>query len=209
MVKSKFVILLANLLSFYVVCFPAKAISHLYVGGQLGDGKADYGDIFSSTASLLPNHNSYENGLAGRFYLGYQLTPYIGGETGYSIFSDTSYKATNLTNGNFSTLTIKTEMWDILGVVGMPIRQSGFRGDIKAGAAYVMSQGNLSSNLLGNNSAHDNNWNPASGISISYSINHNFLADVTYLHIFGAPDVTKNLNANIDFIALGVKYLFG
>lgn len=196
------------MLSFYTVCFPAQAISHFYIGSELGDGKTDYGDIFSSTASLLPNHNSYENGLAGRFYVGYQLSPYIGGETGYSIFSDTSYKATNPTNGNFSTLTIKTEMWDILGTVGMSIYQSGFRVNIKAGTAYVMSQGNLSSNLLGSSSAHDNNWNPASGVGISYNFNKNLLADVTYLHVFGSPDIAKNLNANIDFITFGFKYLF-
>lgn len=181
----------------------------IYVGGQVGDGKPDYGDIFSNTMSTVPNHHAEDNGLMGRIYLGYQFNPYLGAETGYSILSDNTYASSNPVTKNHIKLIIETEVWDILVTAGMPFGNTGFRGDIQAGAAYVMSVGNLSSNIPGfNNSASENNWSPAAGIKLSYNFSKNLSGELSYLHVCGSPDIDKNLDANIGTIAVGIRWKF-
>lgn len=205
--KKKNILITFVLCGFFCSYQNADANQGFYMGGQVGDGKLDYGDIFSSSQHILPEHHSSEDGITERIYLGYQINDYFGAETGYTLFSDNTYKAKNSLNSYYSTLTIKTDMWDILGTIGAPLKKTGFRGDIKFGAADVASKGHLSSNVFGSSTAQEDNWNPVAGMSFSYSVDQYFSVDISYLHVFGSPDISKNLHANIDLATLGIKFL--
>lgn len=181
----------------------ADSSTGFYVGGQAGYGNANY-DVSGASSTD-------EGGLAGRAYVGYQFNQFFGLETGFTQFSDNTYKFNfpPVFNGEIKA---KTQQWDILAKAGMPFGCSGFRGDIKAGAAYVMSDVDVSGDLHGSDS--DNTWNPAAGASLSYNFNRNFAIDVSYLHTFGSSSTIRrqfnneNVSPDTDLVTLGVSYLF-
>lgn len=185
----------------------ADSSTGFYVGGQAGYGNPDY-DVSNSN---VPNvsFSKDEGGLAGRAYVGYQFNQYFGVETGYTLFSDNTYKFSG--PGGSANLKFETQQWDILAKAGMPFGCSGFRGDIKAGAAYVMSKLNAT-DFSGSDS--DNSWNPAAGASLTYNFNKNFAVDVSYLHTFGSSSSIRNhfkndnFSPNTNLTTLGVSYLF-
>jgi opacity protein-like surface antigen len=183
-----------------------------YIGGQAGYGKADYGlsDAFKHTGIKKD-----EGGFSGRGYAGYQINQYFGIETGYTYFSDNTYKFSGVDTFNNpinGKLTYQTQQWDILAKVGTPFENSGFRGDIKAGAAYVMSKAdaNISSSSpyfpSVKISESNNKLEPAAGASVGYNFNQNFAMDVSYLHAFGSGN--KSDAPSTDLVTLGVSYRF-
>lgn len=178
------------------LCSSAYASNGFYVGGQAGYGNAGYDTTGTSSTD--------EGGFAGRAYAGFQFNRYFGLESGYTWFSDNTYKFL----GDTLKVTTKTDQWDILAKAGMPFGCTGFRGDIKAGAAYVMTDADT--DFLGSEVASDsdNKWEPAAGASISYNFNKNFAADISYLHAFGSSDDNNFNKPDTDLATLGVSYLF-
>src|SRR5579872_1145391 len=181
------------------LCSTAYAAHGIYVGGQVGYGNANFGSSDDDwNASISDNHNnSSDDGIAGRVYAGYQFNQYFGVETGYDMFSDSGRRDSN------SDTKLRTQQWDLLGKVGLPVGYcTGFRADIKAGAAY--SFGNDRDDW-GDDDSNNNDINPAAGASISYNFNKNFAADVSYLHVFGSD---HSNSPNTDLATVGVSYLF-
>jgi opacity protein-like surface antigen len=183
-----------------------------YVGAQAGYGNPDYGNDLKKIFQTAPNYSTKEGGLAGRAYLGYQFNDYFGLEAGYTLFSNNTYEGSDQF-GNRIKLTVKTQQADILGKLGMPFGDSGFRGDLKAGAAYVRTSVDATASGIDSNlntisqsgSGSQNRWDPAAGAAISYNFTQNFAMDVSYLHAFGSGDTDS---PNTDLVTIGVSYLF-
>lgn len=193
-------------LAFSVVCAAvvgssayADSLTGVYVGGQVGWGDPSYSDHWGSTD---------EGGVAGRPYVGYQFNQYLGVETGYTFFSDNTYHIDAW--GMTFDKKISTEQWDVLLKAGMPFGNSGFRGDVKVGAADVMPDvrwsGDTGSwNDTWRHNKNDDRWDVAAGAGVSYFLNKNVAVDLSYLHAFGS---NGNCSPDTDFVAVGVSYYF-
>jgi hypothetical protein len=177
----------------------------VYVGAQGGWGQVK----FKNGGHHEAGHRSNNNGdLGGRVYLGYQFSPFFGLETGVAGFfnSDSDHHHDDNTLGQ----------WDLLARVGTPFGDSGFRGDLKGGAAYEFT------------TKHRHNGNdhhkviPAAGASLAYSFCQNVMVDLSYLHGFGSNSHHHHSNSetdtdshgighsvkSTDLVTIGVSYLF-
>lgn len=165
--------------------------SGLYVGGQLGYGKTHYG--YSKGSGV------HEDGTAGRVYIGYQASPFIGAEIGGVLFSDVDLPKDL---GCFSTKQL-----DLLMKIGTPFGDSNLRGDIKAGIAGVRSDYEK-----GSRSRHPSRNNTQTvavmGASLSYNVNRQLAFDVSFLHDFGNIHDNVDFSPRTDLLTLGVSYQF-
>ncbi|MBX9586804.1 MAG: outer membrane beta-barrel protein [Gammaproteobacteria bacterium] len=181
----------------------------VYVGAQAGWGEVKYRNHHEG------RHHHDNGGFGGRVYLGYQFNPYVGLETGVAgFFKDSDHHHDR--NGSHNNVG----QWDLLARVGTPFGDSGFRGDLKGGAAYLFSSHDH------HNHGHDHdNIIPAAGASLAYSFCHNVMVDVSYLHGFGTSHEhhyrgsrqeqngghhhhDSNRVKSTDLVTLGVSYLF-
>lgn len=181
----------------------------LYVGGQLGYGGADYGSGIKNAFNVYPVHSNDEDDLAGRVYLGYQLTTIFGLEAGYSLFSDNTYKGQSANGLITSKSRLETQAIDLLVTVGTPLTYEGFGAALKGGAAYVMSDyshsGNGSDAGFRPADGSNDRFAPAAGASIFYKLPYNTAVDISYLHIFAPANVAA---PETDLVTLGLSYRF-
>jgi hypothetical protein len=199
-----------------------------YIGGQAGFGSPSYNTYLQDQLAQSTQKNGFktqksykEGGAAGRLYAGYQFNQYFGAETGFTMFADNTYKISSSDSygDSFSfKTTYKTEQWDILAKAGTPFGNSGFRADIRAGAAYLYSRQNVNFNLhdsytntniivnSGNSSGHK--WVPAAGASMGYNFTQDFAMDIAYLHGFGPSGNNSAVPKSTDLATLGISYLF-
>jgi OmpA-like transmembrane domain len=173
----------------------------IYVGAQLGWGNVDY----KNASAFFDTDVASEDGLAGRVYLGYQFNQYLGLETGFAAFSTQDIPA--------DLGKIKTTQWDLLARVGMPFGDSGFRGDVKLGAAYVFADYETSANAVvaGFSDVSSDEIKPIAGASLTYNFCSNVSVDLSYLHGFGhsnSNNFDDHWAPNTDLVTLGVSYLF-
>lgn len=184
----------------------------VYVGAQAGWGEVKY-----RNHERRRHHDHDNGGFAGRVYLGYQFNPYIGLETGVAGFFESDHHNGGRRNHDSHN---HVGQWDLLARVGTPFGDSGFRGDLKGGAAYLFSSHDH------HNHGHDSdNIIPAAGASLAYSFCHNVMVDVSYLHGFGTESShhhrgyrqviegghhhhDSNRVKSTDLVTLGVSYLF-
>jgi opacity protein-like surface antigen len=187
-------------------------VSGVYTGVGVGYGNTDYGtevrNVYNINGSIEGvSTQIQEDGVAGRAYLGYQFNQYFGVETGYNVFSPTTYSYNGV-----SAARLKTEAWDVLAKIGTPFGDSGFSGNLKAGVTNVMT--NVDRGLLVSSAesapaytsgASFNDWDPTAGAGIAYNFNKNLAMDISYLHTFATGGVTT---PSTDLVTLGVSYLF-
>jgi OOP family OmpA-OmpF porin len=176
--------------------FAVPDCSGVYIGGQAGYAGTNY-----NLSSYLDKHFN-EDGYAGRVYLGYQFNQFLGLETGFTLLSDADLPK------DFGD--IRTTHWDLLLKAGAPLGDSGFRGDVKAGGAHVMTKFDAShvSESLGLNDVSNWKIKPVAGASISYNFNRNVAVDVSYLHVFGEPKGDSIGAPRSDLAMLGLSFLF-
>jgi len=181
-----------------------------YLGAGVGYGQVDYGSkIKSSYDKFYAINSNDEDDIAGRAYLGYQITPIIGIEAGYSLFADNTYKGQSSNGSILSKSRLSTQTVDLLATVGTPLYFHGFGLTVKGGAAYVMSDyrhsGNGSDAGIAPADNTNNRFAAAAGASIIYKLPDNAAVDLSYLHIF-APG---NLDSpETDLVTLGLSYRF-
>lgn len=183
----------------------------VYVGAQAGWGQVKYRDNHSRRR----HHDNDNGGFAGRAYLGYQFNPYIGLETGVAGFFDNDHHHGRRHGDSHKNVG----QWDLLARVGTPFGDSQFRGDLKAGAAYLFNGHD------NHHHGHDNDRViPVAGASLGYSFCQNVMVDVSYLHGFGTSHDhhhrgyrddeqgrrhhDNNRVKSTDLVTLGVSYLF-
>jgi len=170
--------------------------SGFYIGAQAGISHSSY-----DLDHFLDEHLDKE-GTVGRVYLGYQLNLFLGIETGFTLFSEVDLP------DDFGD--IKTAQWDLLLKVGMPIGETGFRVDVKGGAAYFMADFDAD-NMAKTVGLHDKEkkeYEPVAGASLAFNFNKNFAVDVSYLHVFGDPKSGTLGTPNVDMTTVGLSLLF-
>ena len=177
-----------------------------YIGIDGGYGMTDYGTGIKN--SFHHNFNTTmvdEDGLAGRAYIGYQLSPQWGMEAGYMQFSTNDYKGTN-PNVNFDRYHVKTDGVDVLAVWNAPCTYAGWGANIKAGGAYIMSRASLSgAPIVGLRTGNSDKFAPEAGASLTYKVDQNVFMDVSYLHVFGSGNINS---PRTDFVGAGLSYHF-
>lgn len=178
-----------------VPAFAFENSSGPYIGAQAGLSHTSYdlGGIFDD--------NLDSNGAAGRAYVGFQFNQFLGLETGFAVFTNVDLPR------DFGD--IKTTHWDLLLKVGTPIANSGFRVDLKAGAAYIMSDFDANDIAVSSGWGDDSDKEikPVAGLSVSYCINRNIAMDASYLHVFGDPQRGVLGTPNVDMLTLGISFL--
>ena len=201
MINNKLLVALAAIGSI-ALSTPALSMSSpagVYLGGQLGWGNTDY-DI--DRTALHPSINAGEDGFAGRGYVGFQFNRFLGLETGLAAFTKTDLPS------HFGD--IKTLQWDLLAKVGTPFGDSGFRGDVKFGAAQIFTDYDASEDglIAGFHDSSRSVTRPIAGASISYDFCSNVAMDVSYLHGFGdLHGHDRHFTPNTDLVTLGVSVL--
>jgi opacity protein-like surface antigen len=175
----------------------------VYIGAQAGWGNTDFDtDEFLSQNGF--DDSASQDGVAGRVYIGYQFNQYLGLETGFAAFSDV-----DLHN---DIGEIQTTQWDLLVRIGTPFGDSGFRGDVKLGAAYIMTDFEAGDTAREGDFDDDSNneIRAVAGASLTYNFCNNISVDVSYLHAFGNPDSDDgDVSApNTDLVTIGISYLF-
>ncbi len=182
------------ILSLSVPAFALDCCSGPYIGAQAGYSHSGYdlGGVFGD--------NLGDDGAAGRAYVGYQFNQNIGLETGFTLFTNVDLPR------DFGD--IKTAHWDLLLKVGTPIGNSGFRVDLKGGAAYIMSDfdANDIAKSSGFNDDSEKEIKPVAGVSLSYYLNRNVAVDASYIHAFGDPKNGALGTPNVDLVTLGLSF---
>jgi opacity protein-like surface antigen len=212
MINRNFLIALitSSAIGFSLSSFSQPGYSGVYVGGQLGWGQASHNDLhWIDNQAEKHHHKINQDGLAGRGYLGFQLSPNFGLETGITGFSNNhgiySHEKHAKDSHSHEHWKVRSSQWDLLGRIGTPFSECGFRGDLKLGVASVFA--NNHSNDHGH---HHTQFGPAAGAGIGYNFDRHVAMDVSYLHVF------NNLNSHhqhsgtpkTDLVTLGVSYLF-
>jgi hypothetical protein len=170
--------------------------SGLYVGLQGGYSRADY-DL-----EKFLNKDFSKSEFAGRGYIGFQIDQFWGLETGFTMLAGTEFPR--------DMGDVKTTHWDLLAKLGTPFGNSGFRGDLKAGGAHVMSKfdANDAAKSLGLDDVKEWKIRPVAGASLTYLINRNVHIDASYYHVFSHPSESTFKAPTVDFAMVGVKFLF-
>jgi opacity protein-like surface antigen len=193
-----------------------------YLGAQAG--WANTGDTISFNNSTLAN--SYDtftstnrnNVFAGGAFLGYQFSPFVAAQLGYTKLSNAKSSYTGTDNDpifgqstDHASATLKTQIVDLVGKVMFPIQCSGVGLYAKAGAAYVDETVNVnvtSSDAFGNSvsgSGSDSTHpiRPEVGAGISFDFSPNLVGDVGYTYIDG-----NNKIDHINAVAASIAYHF-
>lgn len=170
--------------------------SGVYLGVQGGYTRSHYDlDAFLSK-------DFRKDELAGRAYVGYQINPFLGVESGFTMIAGTELP------DNFGD--VKTTQLDLLLKVGMPFGDTGLRADLKAGAAHVKWKfdANDVAESVGLNDVSNWKIRPVAGATVSYYLNRNIAIDASYIHVFGDPESSHFGTPTVDLAMLGVSFLF-
>jgi OOP family OmpA-OmpF porin len=199
---------LAGIAGLFIATTASATAPGPYFGGQLG-----WGNTYNT--ELNDDFGVKDNGaLAGRVYAGFQLNDIFSAEMGYTKFSnvnlsDTGFFAvpTGVTYGTLSA-QVKTYAVDAVAKASLPL-QSGFSIFGKFGAAYVnqASNASLSSPTYYNQvNETDTAILPTFGLGLSYDINKNVVADVSWMRIQKTGDTSID---STDTATVGLSYHFG
>jgi len=199
MINNKLLVSLATagtLLGLSTPSFAVDDCSGIYLGIQGGYTRADY-DL-----EEFLNEDFHKEELAGRAYVGFQFNRYFGVETGFTMLAGTELP------DDFGD--VKTTHWDLLVKAGVPFGNSGFRADVKAGGAHVMSKFDASdvAESVGLDDAKEWKIRPVAGASVSYNFNKNIAVDASYFHVFGDPEDSTFGTPTVDVAMVGVSFLF-
>lgn len=170
--------------------------SGVYLGGQFGYGHVHYNrDAFFGVGA-------HDSDIAGRVYFGNQFNQYVGLELGAALYSNVEL------DSDFGH--IRTRQLDLLLKLGAPFGYTCFRGDVKLGGVVTFTD--IKPTDAGKAFGFENDSvtevRPVAGAGASYNFTQNIAMDVSYLHVFGNPTSESHPAPNIDFITLGLSYLF-
>lgn len=180
-----------------VSSFAIPGLSGIYLGGQLGYAHNEY----NMKAFFDKEYSNNES--VGRVYAGYQFTPFMGIETGFSMISEAKLPR------DFGE--VSTANWDLLLSVGMPLGSTGFRIDIKGGGAYMISDFDAHEEAKKHHHFDDDSkgeFKPEIGASLSFNLNEYIAIDATYLHIYDDPRSKKLNTPCTDMAMAGLRLIF-
>lgn len=206
-----------------IVCFTSVAMMGLgvsyagqtgmYFGGQIGQARMDSSSQNASSVnsvtgavtpiSITPKKNT---GMAGRLFLGYQISKYAAMETGFGIFSSVDFKPDT---AFLVKPSVSSSVLDFAGKAILPV-QDQFELYAKLGAAYTMVKASgfnptatVSSGIvtIKSSSERENKMRPEIGIGATYYFNPNWSLDASATRI-----MAKSYVKNLDLFAVGISY---
>lgn len=187
----------------------------VYFGGQVGQMRvqsdsqgADSVNEFIGTVTPITVSPMKKTGMAGRLFLGYQISKYAAIETGYTRFSSIDFEPQT---SFFVNPSVSSSVLDIAGKAIFPI-QDQFEVYAKAGAAYTMIKASYfkptvtvsgGAVTVKGSSERDNKMRPEFGIGATYYFNPNWSVDVSATRV-----MAKSYIKNIDLFSVGIAYHF-
>lgn len=181
---------------FSTPCFAVLGCSEVYLGGHVGYAHNEY------NMKGFFDKEYTNNRTAARVNLGYQLNPFFGIETGLSMISEAKLPD--------DSGQVATTSFDLLLKLGVPLSGTGFRIDLKGGAAYVISDFDITDVIKYyefDDKSKKGEFKPVVGATLSFNLSSYFAIDATYLHFYDDPK-SKTLNTPCtDLATIGVRLI--
>ncbi|MFZ2315653.1 MAG: outer membrane beta-barrel protein [Gammaproteobacteria bacterium] len=202
------------------ICFSVLGLSMVLSSAAIAANEGGYAGLGIGTSRLeyLDNldigytYTKDTGGVGGRIFAGYNFNEYIGLESGFTTYANTTYNI----NSYFVQSQIKSKLTALDVVVKgyLPVADSGFDLYALAGGAVVYSKLDVSAwNAYVSN--YDSSTNtvlrPKFGLGVSYSLPSTpIVASVEASRIFGQGNVNTDKNAvpNADMISFNLAYSF-
>jgi opacity protein-like surface antigen len=142
--------------------------------------------------TVSPNNT----GIAGRLYVGGNVTQYFGLEFGLAHYAGSNYHSPLGDSGS-----IHTSAFDFEGIGMYPFSTSGFTVFGKLGFAYLRS---VQSRKLTTQGASSNNsgLHPLIGIGVGYDLTQNWVLDLSATRVISRSKALPSPN----LVALGISY---
>jgi opacity protein-like surface antigen len=237
MSKKKCLILISSLASFSIISVanaqnyfcprpPICTTGGIVIGVQGGyanthwDNVENIGNnpISDDLFEDVDSSTSKDDGFAGRVYLGFDITPFFGIESGYAFLPNANI-TTFFEDGTDVAGNIKNYAIDVLAKLMIPV-VNGFSVYAKAGAGYFHSDfQNFSSTNpdieVDNSNDSASHIGPAYGVGAAYEVIPNLVVDLSWMrysgdnHLFNNDGSFNNdYQPNPDLILVGISYKF-
>jgi OOP family OmpA-OmpF porin len=168
----------------------------IYIGGAAG-----WGDTYQLEHSSTSSSSS---GFSGRVFEGYQLNENFGLEAGYTKFHDVNI---DTIYDEDVDVKLKSYAVDVVAKGTIPL-QNNFGLFGKLGVAYLnesLDESTTNNGDMINGGVSISKVLPTFGAGISYDINKNVVADVSWMRIQAVGDTRLN---STDTAMLGLSYHF-
>lgn len=179
----------------------------VYIGAGAGYANLNYDKGWLENTEDFDRVDSVDSeGLAGRFFLGYQLNDNFAFEMGYVALPKVKFN--NLGASGFPqevNESFRQSIFDVMLKLITPLK-AGFDIYIKGGYANVFRD-DLKMTINGEDvhaNLDDRQDVYVFGGGAGYHITRNVIADISYLHYLGKGDLEPT-----DFGGVGIIYLFG
>jgi opacity protein-like surface antigen len=173
----------------------------LYIGGQAGISRADYGSDLKDATEAVTNHKIEQGGFGWAALAGFNFNKMFALEGGYIRYADNTYKQPDY---NYEVKE-KLSAWTLMAKASLPLSDSNFDVYAKAGAAYL--QGKEEKTGYEDMSGHK--VRPIAAIGGGYTFDNGLGIDLSVSHVFGSSQndgIRKYPNA--DMVAVGLTYNF-
>lgn len=152
------------------------------------------GTVPPTTISIKPDGT----GVGTRLFAGYNMNQYAAIEGGFTYYSSMTYNTTVVSNN----LKTRAASFDLLGKGMYNFSDTGFGVFAKLGGAYlgVKTSGSVQGVSVPTDSTSV--FRAAGALGLSYELNQNWVADLSYSTIFYNSSTVKNPS----LLALGISY---
>lgn len=186
----------------------------IYMGLQAGYALSGWNHFEGSAASSTPKVSRTDS-FAGRVFAGYDFTKNFAAEAGYLALG-TKAKLKNASGAQVAK--IRTQAIDLTGKIKVALDDS-FGVYAKAGLGYLMSHGLRTTDASGATVMFEKNnfgnLNAVYGLGMSYNVNSNVVADLSWTQYVGSATMKQNTSSqytgyqpSVNFFGLGVAYKF-
>lgn len=184
-------------ISVVATAFADDFYSSLYLGAQVGYADLHYNSGWLTGKSGFTSVKDVDSkGVAGRVFLGYDISKYVAGEMGYLLLQDVQFSGINGTYNNYFNQAIV----DLFAKFTLPIgNRFGFFA--KGGVAYVRRSDMTVTTSV--SYAANNKFAPAASAGLFYWLNQSWALDASAFRYFETGDFKPT-----DFFALGLTYQF-
>ena len=204
---------------------------YFYIEGNVGYANHPWQNDRTTTVGLenqlgvLTNLSNINGGVIGGVDAGYQFTPYLALEGGWSYLPTASYNRdrtvtlpvaqTTFTLPQGLQVNINSGLAYIAAKGTVPVynKLEAF-GKLGAGYVYNNANVNVPASLVNSSTVHTSNhsnyWNALFGFGLQYPILERLTANVQYDYVPGYRDASANhfITPNIQLVTFGLGYKF-
>ena len=198
----------------------ASAEGPWYVGGSIGQSRADTQDVARDAANLLRDDygatsvysSQNETDTSWKLYAGYKLNKNFSIEGGYANFGQFDAKAGGIISGSPVTVKGTVDSYAIfVDAVGTLPLNDQFSLFGKVGGAYAHTKAKVTGSWRGfvdSSSDSANNFVPKLGLGAEFNITKSVAIRGEYEHYFNVGDKDKTGQDDIGVWSLGIKVGF-